>query len=350
MISAFLANFLTYPDMHVGTCIIIKNTVTFFFYSKEYKIARDQFSTKIEAMRLLLKELYENENKQEYDNLLRNIDKFGEICIEKIIKSFDIDDERRGELEQHYNKAALPLLYHISIPTFLIVTTAISMLGLYNFYDLSVAAAGAIEKQTKIPYNKLPDVLIEVPSYLSMFALTLVIMKGTATDFMDYLFNKKANIEPTLEKFCGCKCHKLILLIGTIILCTIGGSANAYQAFIDQEPLSFILLAGIASFLLEIYGFYQYSKNRFTSEDISAELKEYLKINKNLERIRDDGFEKYHKGNESTLNDRPKYNCFGEGIKNACNNFCNFFKKDNKENLLEKNGKHEPNESNEYLV
>ena len=179
------------------------------------------------------------------------------------------------------------------------------MAGIWNFYHLSAKAAEAIHDTTGIPYDYLSPVISPM-TFASMSGMALSIMCDSVMHLIEKFFGRHTTINILRT------CMRIWLLSSTILICGLGGTPNMYQAYLDNENLFLLILAGAASFFLESRGFYLLTESGRIAR-ASLEQRRAHSADEALANLRDEGFDnnRLTAVNESDDESIPRYcNCF----------------------------------------
>lgn len=166
-----------------------------------------------------------------------------------------------------------------------VVFTVAAIMGLYNFGDMARKTIGV-----------WPPVVgpatIDVTAWTSVISMALM-STGTIPKF----------VENVSHRLCGRKAPRLLSdrsfglrMIPVVLFAVLGGAPNAYQAKIADEPAWLLVLAWLASTLLEAPGLYDvYIKSTESavakSESTDPNLARLFRVNAKLTELRDDPIE-----------------------------------------------------------
>lgn len=241
MLATLLCNLPFFPTAHKMAFRLLADAGYYIIENPEFRSYKQSIISKLHAAQSLWKYINEANDETQKIDFLNTYNTVNEkSSTEKLIQigqqsNIEIKAEAWPEFFTKHSAA--------------ISLTGLGILGLYNFLTMTDKVAAMFRIEQAAPVLRWMD-------YVSMSAVAFGAIYPMALAVINQCFgrNYRINLIPTASY--------LWILISAFFVCLLGGAPNAYQSILASESLIMVLIAAIDSLMIEVYGYYQLTKNK----------------------------------------------------------------------------------------
>lgn len=288
MASSFICNMFGFPFIHISFSKLLEELYLYAIENPEFRKIRNLLKEDIEATRLIIKKLYENENIIFVDNgvpmivnkngsgLTNEQENFNEVLrgIHQTINStvYNSEEEKINALREYLIQnmpdtkqfprliETWPEFFHKNLMG--ILMSFITVWGFMNFLQMG---AGAALMVGGLLGGGMPAWLITtfgITTYFSLIALGVNSTYNLGRNFMEWCFGRDVPI----NIFSNARNIWIIGLVSTV--CLLGGAPNAYQNILAHGSIPEEIVSFLASTFTEAMGMYLLTKHNHIKEVI----------------------------------------------------------------------------------